>query len=114
MPPRYAYWTILIDNAPTAFRAKLQEDLLPTLKQLQNKQPTAIFKWFSRGRLWDSPEQERDAYRARRPAGRQPAGERRGREWRPGGEHRDPRDRFKKRKGRRDIKPRGKSDKDKR
>ena len=25
MPPRYTYWTILIDNAPTAFRAIKRE-----------------------------------------------------------------------------------------
>ena len=23
MPPRYAYWTILVDNRPTAFRAAI-------------------------------------------------------------------------------------------
>ena len=34
MPPRYAYWTILIDDKPTAFRAREQEELLPTLNQL--------------------------------------------------------------------------------
>jgi hypothetical protein len=55
-------------------------------------------KWFARGRVWESPEAEREAQRAARPPQ-----ERRGREWRPGGLHRDPRDRFRK-KG----KPRGK------
>jgi hypothetical protein len=28
MPPRYAYWTILIDGKATAFRAKESEELL--------------------------------------------------------------------------------------
>ena len=27
MPPRFAYWTILIDQKPTAFRAREQADL---------------------------------------------------------------------------------------
>ena len=31
MPPRYAYWTILIDNKTTAFRARDREELVPTL-----------------------------------------------------------------------------------
>jgi hypothetical protein len=30
MPPRFAYWTILVDEQPTAFRAKEAEELLPT------------------------------------------------------------------------------------
>ena len=29
MPPRYAYWTILIDQKPTAFRAREREELMP-------------------------------------------------------------------------------------
>jgi hypothetical protein len=94
MPPRYAYWTILIDNGPTAFRARDREELLPTLQQLRRTNPDVTMKWFARGRLWDSPEAERR--RDRRP----PAGEKRGRDWRPGGEHKDPRARFGK-KGRR-------------
>ena len=35
MPPRYAYWTILVDGGPTAFRAAEPDELLPTLKRLQ-------------------------------------------------------------------------------
>ena len=91
MPPRFAYWTILIDNAPTAFRARDAEDLLPTLNQLKRKNPNVVLKWFSGGRLWASPEAAREA-RRRPPA----ATEKRGAGWRPGGAHRDPRDRFKK------------------
>src|SRR4051812_39426402 len=90
MPPRYAYWTILIDNTPTAFRAREQEELLPTIAQLRRTNANVVMKWFARGRLWDSPDAERQA-QERPPAG----GERRGRDWRPGGAHRDPRDRFK-------------------
>ena len=91
MPPRHAYWTILIGDSPTAFRAREREELLPTFERLRAKQPDAVLKWFERGRLWASPEE------ARGPAP-SPAGppERRGKEWRPGGAHRDPRDRFKK------------------
>src|SRR5688572_32089489 len=94
MPPRFAYWTILIDNGPTAFRARDAEDLLPTLHQLKRKNPNVVMKWFSSGRLWDSPEAAREA-RRRRPAA--PA-EKRGVDWRPGGKHADPRDRFRKKK----------------
>jgi hypothetical protein len=95
MPPRYHYWTIILEGKPTAFRAHQQEELIPTLRQLQTRHPDAVMKWFARGRLWESQEQERaDALARRRPKA---AGtlERRSRAWRPGGEHKDPRDRFK-------------------
>src|SRR5262249_35472712 len=88
MPPRYAYWTILIDNGPTAFRAKEQSDLLPTLNQLRRTNKDVVMKWFSHGRLWESPEDARHAREKRPPR------ERRGADWRPGGEHKDPRARF--------------------
>jgi len=90
MPPRYAFWTILIDNGPTAFRAANRDDLVPTFVQLQRTNPNIAIKWFARGRLWESPEAEREA-RARP----KPVAERRTREWRPGGQHKDPRSRFK-------------------
>ncbi|MBI3264050.1 MAG: hypothetical protein HYZ58_12995 [Acidobacteria bacterium] len=101
MPPRYAYWTVILDNAPTAFRSRTKDELLPTLKQLQRRNADATLKWFQDGKLWDSPDAARAArFRAR--AGprrdRTPRGEKRGREWRPGGAHRDPRARFKKKK----------------
>lgn len=95
MPPRHHYWTIILEGKPTAFRAHTQEELVPTLRQLQARHPDAVMKWFARGRLWETQEQERaDALARRRP---KPSGtlERRPREWRPGGEHKDPRDRFK-------------------
>lgn len=91
MPPRFAYWTILIDDNPTAFRAREAEELLPTLHQLKRKNANVVMKWFSGGRLWDSPEAAAAA-RRRPPA----AAEKRGPAWRPGGTHQDPRDRFKK------------------
>ena len=117
MPPRHAYWTIIVDNQPTAFRAHDAEELEPTLNRLKEKHPSAVMKWFERGKLWDS----RDAARAegfgrgeRRwegprperpetPAGGEtregrPSGDgekRRDRTWRPGGEHRDPRQKYK-------------------
>lgn len=95
MPPRHHYWTIILEGKPTAFRAHLQEELIPTLRQLQARHPDAVMKWFARGRLWESQEQERaDAIARRRPKTRAVL-ERRSREWRPGGEHTDPRDRFK-------------------
>lgn len=89
MPPRHAYWTIILDGKPTAFRAHTRDELAPTLRQLQARHPDAVMMWFARGRLWESQEQEREAHARRRPA------EKRGPGWRPGGSHRDPRDRFK-------------------
>jgi 23S rRNA pseudouridine2605 synthase len=90
MPPRHAYWTIILEGKPTAFRAHTEEELLPTLKQLQARHPDTVLRWFSRGRLWHSKEEEQLAQAARKVAR-----ENRGREWRPGGTHRDPRERFK-------------------
>jgi hypothetical protein len=87
MPPRYAYWTILAGGLPTAFRAAEREDLLPTFKRIQEKHPDAEMKYFARGRIWDSPEAAR--------AAKEEQSRGRGREWRPGGEHRDPRQPFK-------------------
>ena len=86
MPPRYAYWTILVDNRPTAFRAATREDLLPTFEQIRRKHPTAVMRWFARGRIWESPAHAAHEER--------PPRERRDRSWRPGGNHRDPRARF--------------------
>jgi 23S rRNA pseudouridine2605 synthase len=121
MPPRHAYWTILIDDQPTAFRAHDPEELLPTLNRLREKNESAVMKWFERGQLFDSrdaardaglgkgerrwegprPERRDDAAGAERPdrnaRDRRPAGEGRPRDknWRPGGEHRDPRQKYK-------------------
>jgi len=90
MPPRHTYWTIILEGKPTAFRAHTEDELLPTLKQLQMRHPDAVLRWFARGRLWHSQEEERLA-RAALGAKR----ENRGRDWRPGGAHQDPRERFK-------------------
>jgi len=57
MPPRYAYWTILIDNTPTAFRARAKEELLPTFQQLRRTNKDVVMKWFARGWLWETPEE---------------------------------------------------------
>ena len=88
MPPRHVYWTIIVGNLPTAFRAARREELLPTFEQLRRTHPDAMLRWFARGRLWESPEAARE-----RPVRAQNA---RGRDWRPGGAHRDPRDRVRK------------------
>jgi len=92
MPPRFVYWTILIDGKPTAFRARDREELLPTLNQLKRTNADIAMRWFAHGRLWDSPEAERAA--ASQPKVR----EKRGRDWRPGGDHKDPRARLDKKK----------------
>ena len=96
MPPRFAYWTILAGGLPTAFRSAERDDLLPTFRRIKEKHPDAELKYFSGGKLWNSPadarlaRQSQQTERAVRPA--------RGREWRPGGEHRDPRQQFRDRK----------------
>jgi 23S rRNA pseudouridine2605 synthase len=146
MPPRFAYWTIILDGAPTSFRAREQAEILPIFNQLKRKNPAAQLKWFSGGKLWDSPEQAREErqlarvreFRAERskevreerareeqalaefrrqhgrPADgrdqRVPRGEGaafgptrpkpaprsdRSKAWRPGGDHKDPRDKYK-------------------
>ncbi|HET9272021.1 MAG TPA: hypothetical protein VFO31_27775, partial [Vicinamibacterales bacterium] len=91
MPPRFAYWTILVGGLPTAFRAAEREELLPTYKRLQEKHPDAVMQWFSRGKLWESPAAAREALIRERMEERPRD---RGRDWRPGGEHRDPRQKF--------------------
>ena len=87
MPPRFVYWTILIDNKPTAFRAHDRDDLLPTVTQLRRTNKDVVVKYFARGRVWDSPEQVREHFSSK------PV-EKRARDWRPGGSHEDPRARF--------------------
>ena len=90
MPPRFSYWTILAGGMPTSFRAAERDDLLPTFRRLQERHPDAEMKWFQRGRLWESPEAAQSEFQKTTPP--------RGRDWRPGGEHRDPREPFKKAK----------------
>lgn len=65
MPPRFAYWTILIDNKPTAFRARDPHELLPTLHQLRRTNDHVCLRWYAGGVLWESPEAARDARRTR-------------------------------------------------
>jgi hypothetical protein len=92
MPPRYSYWTIIAGGLPTAFRAAERDELMPTFQRLREKHPDAEMKWFARGKLWDSPDAAMEALRNERtPEG----GERRGKDWRPGGEHKDPRQKYK-------------------
>src|SRR5262245_10516923 len=86
---RYAFWVIVTGSVASAFRAREREDLLPTLRQLQRTQPDAVLKWFQRGRLWESPVHATDALERRRKGGTG-----RGRSWRPGGNHVDPRARY--------------------
>ncbi len=82
---RGAFWTIIVDDQPTAFRAPVREDLLPTLKQLHRQHPTAVIKWFQRGGCGRPPATR--WMPASRPAAA-PG-------WRPGGAHKDPRDQYK-------------------
>src|SRR3954452_981202 len=105
MPPRFAYWTILIDNTPTAFRAHDRNELLPTLTQLKRTNEHVELKWFAQGKLWESPEAQHQAWR-----GPDAAEPQRNRDWRPGGDHKDPRARFDKeaqRRKKREARARG-------
>jgi hypothetical protein len=70
VPPRYAYWTIVVDNQPTAFRAGLVEEIMPTFNRLKAKQPSAVLKWFQNGKLWDSQRAAREAQERRGEEGR--------------------------------------------
>jgi hypothetical protein len=89
MARSHAFWVILAGAVPTAFRSPKREDLLPTLHQLQRKQPDVTLQWFDRGRLWESPEAARAALLAKRPQFPD-----RKSDWRPGGSHKDPRARY--------------------
>jgi len=86
MPPRFAYWTIILDGAPTSFRTKEREEILPLFNQLKVKNPGALLKWFSGGKLWDSPEQAREARELEkvRQFREERAREKRERPWSPG------------------------------
>ena len=94
----------MIDDKPTAFRAREREELQPTFIQLQRKSANVIMRWFARGKLWESRDAEREDFQRERAAALAPRDrhgdgqrtERRGSDWRPGGSHKDPRDRFKK------------------
>jgi hypothetical protein len=70
MPPRYAYWTILVDNQATAFRAGAKDDLLPTFNRLKEKNPSAVMMWFQNGKLWPSRVDAQEAMLARGEMGR--------------------------------------------
>lgn len=98
MPPRFAYWTILVDNQPTAFRAKEVEDLAPTFNRIKEKHPSAVMMWFQGGKLWGSRQEAADAaVAARREEERKKRAAEyppRDRKWRPGGTHRDPRQKY--------------------
>jgi hypothetical protein len=90
MPAPHSFWVILIGKTPTSFRAKVREDLLPTLRQLQRTQTDVTLRWFERGKVWESPEAAIGAAKLAETEAR----EKRTKEWRPGGEHRDPKARF--------------------
>jgi len=70
VPPRYVYWTIIVDGQPTAFRSGSLEDIMPTFNRLKEKQPSAELKWFQNGQLWPSRHDAQDFMRARGERGR--------------------------------------------
>ena len=71
MPPRYAYWTILIGDQPTAFRSGSQEELMPTFKRLQQKHASAKMMWWQNGKLWNSRLDAQESMRMRGEKGRE-------------------------------------------
>lgn len=91
MAKSHSFWMIIDGAVPTAFRARDREDLLPTLTQLKRTQPNVVLMWFERGRVWESPAAARAALEARR---QQPRSRDRKPDWRPGGDHRDPRAKY--------------------
>ncbi|NQW03901.1 MAG: hypothetical protein HQ485_07720 [Acidobacteria bacterium] len=90
MPPPNRFWVILIGETATSFKGKEREDLLPTYKQLQRTQSGVSLRWFERGRIWESPDAAEGAAKLALTEGRT----KRPKEWRPGGEHVDPKARF--------------------
>lgn len=90
MARAHSFWMIVDGTVPTAFRARSREDLLPTLRQLQRTQPEAAVVWFEAGRTWESQDAAREARELRRRAARD-----RTPNWRPGGAHVDPREKYK-------------------
>ncbi len=90
MPPSHSFWVILIGKTATSFRGKEREDLVPTLRQLQRTQTDVTLRWYERGKVWESPEAAIGAAKLAETTAR----EKRTKEWRPGGEHRDPKARF--------------------
>jgi hypothetical protein len=95
MPPRFAYWTILVGGLPTAFRSAEREEIEPTFRRLQHKHPDAQLRWFARGKLWASPQEAREASEKLKAASHRQSFPDRDRNWRPGGAHRDPRQPYK-------------------
>ena len=86
----HAFWIIVDGETPLSFRSRERDDLVPTLTQLKRTQPNVALLWFERGRLWPSPTEAREALIQRRQS--PPPG--RGRGWRPGGNHVDPRAKY--------------------
>jgi hypothetical protein len=60
----------LVDGQPTAFRAAMEDDLMPTFKRLQQKHPSAEMKWFQNGKLWGSRLEAKEAMQMRGDRGR--------------------------------------------
>lgn len=90
MARSHSFWMIIDGTVPTSFRGREREDLLPTLNQLLRTQPNVAIVWFERGRTWNSRLEAREALERQRDAPRE-----RKQNWRPGGAHVDPRDKYK-------------------
>ena len=89
MAKRSSYWVIVSGQQPTSFRAREREELVPTLTQLLRTQPDTRLMYFDQGQLWETREAADEAFAANRGLGKG-----RGRDWRPGGDHKDPRAKY--------------------
>jgi len=69
MPPRFAYWTIILDGAPTSFRTKERDEILPLFNQLKAKNPAALLKWFSAAGSGTRPSRRKKCATSRKCAG---------------------------------------------
>lgn len=110
MPPRYAYWTILVDEQPTAFRAALQDDLMPTFKRLREKHPFTRLVWFQNGKVWNSRLDAQEAMRERGERGRSGDKRQGGFRSQPAPGPRAPRTADRDAKGQLEWKPKGEAD----
>jgi hypothetical protein len=78
----HGFWIILAGNTPTSFRAHTRcarADLRPAATQ-----PDVSLKWFERSRIWNSPDEAREALWHRNGSRRREHPP----DWRPGGDHR--------------------------
>ena len=83
------YWVIVSGDVPTSFRSSDKAMLETTLHQLQRTQPDAEIKWFDGTRFFGSRDEALAAG-----LGKDEVRRERKQDWRPGGDHKDPRAKY--------------------